>query len=117
MIIKEYEIKEENIIVAPGATITTITGATNLDSDFVTGAKIKLDEKTYTLVILGDVNGDGKVKASDYVLIKNYIMSPETSKLTDVQKIAADINKDSIIKASDYVLIKNYIMNGQKITL
>ena len=83
-----------------------------------TGAIIKIDGvEKYTIVKLGDVNGDGKIKASDYVLIKNHIMNPETSKLDQFQKKAADINKDKNIKASDYVLIKNYIMSGTPIKL
>ena len=38
--------------------------------------KIKLprETKVYEIVIYGDVNGDGKIKASDYVNIKNHIM-------------------------------------------
>ena len=40
-----------------------------------TGAKIKIDgAEKFTIVKLGDVNGDGKIKATDYVLIKNHIM-------------------------------------------
>ena len=83
-----------------------------------TGSKIKINgEEKYTIIKLGDVNGDGKIKASDYVLIKNYIMTPEKSNLNEIQKIGADINKDKNIKASDYVLIKNYIMSGTQIKL
>ena len=83
-----------------------------------TGSKIKIDgELKYTIAKLGDVNGDGKIKASDYVLIKNYIMSPESSNLNEAQKKGADVNKDGNIKASDYVLIKNYIMLGTPISL
>lgn len=115
VVIKQYEISGDNIIVAPGTGISAIPGATNSSSTFGTGAQINFEGKTYNLVVLGDVNGDGKIKASDYVLIKNYIMS--NGSLNDVQKKAADINKDSSVKASDYVLIKNYIMYGNKITL
>ena len=50
---------------------TEITGDTLVG----TGSKIKIDGvDKYTIVKLGDVNGDGKVKATDYILIKNYIM-------------------------------------------
>ena len=57
---------------------------------------------------LGDVNNDGNITASDYVLIKNHIMG--TTTLNDNAKGAADVNKDGNISASDYVLVKNYIM-------
>ena len=57
---------------------------------------------------LGDVNNDGNITASDYVLIKNHIMG--NSSLHDTAKSAADVNRDGSISASDYVLVKNYIM-------
>ena len=113
----KYIIDNTNILITPETVISDIDGATTSDTTFGTGAKIKIKDKEYSLVMIGDINGDGKIKASDYVLIKNFIMTPETSKLNDLQKKAADINKDSSIKASDYVLIKNYIMYGNKISL
>ena len=60
-------------------------------------------------IIKGDVNGDGKITSSDYVLIKNHIMG---TKIIDkeFQKFA-DYNGDGKITSSDYVLIKNYIMS------
>lgn len=78
-----------------------------------TGDKVKVElpkeTKTYEIVIYGDVNGDGKISASDYVKIKNHIM--DVSHLSGVYKSASDVNKDGKISASDYVKIKNYIMN------
>ena len=94
---KKYEISGDYIIVVPGATVANIEGATNTSNVFGTGAQIKLEGKTYTLVMLGDVNGDGKVKSTDYVLIKNYIMDANTSKLNNQQLKAADVNKDGKI--------------------
>lgn len=77
-----------------------------------TGMKftIELDkvEYTYTVVIKGDVNGDGLIYATDYVKVKNHIMGK--SNLTDAYLKAADINNDGNIYATDYVQIKNHIM-------
>lgn len=58
----------------------------------------------------GDANNDGKITASDYVLIKNSIMGMYT--LSEEQKENADYNSDGKITASDYVLIKNKIMEN-----
>ena len=71
---------------------------------------IELDkvEYTYTVVIKGDVNGDGLIYATDYVKVKNHIMGK--SNLTDAYLKAADINNDGNIYATDYVQIKNHIM-------
>ena len=84
----------------------------------VTGDTITIksgsETKTFSIVIYGDVSGDGQIKASDYVLIKNSIMGTKT--LSGVYAKAADVNKDGKVKASDYVLIKNSIMNNTKIS-
>ena len=63
---------------------------------------------------IGDVNNDGKISPTDYVLIKNHIMQKQLLE-TDREKQAADVNKDGKISATDYVLIKNHIMYGTEI--
>lgn len=70
--------------------------------------------ETYTIIIYGDVNGDGKIYATDYVKIKNHIM--DTEKLNGVYAIAADVNRDSKVYATDYVKVKNYIMGTGEIS-
>ena len=77
-------------------------------------AKIKYNGQvvaTYTNIVRGDINGDGKMSALDYVAVKNHIMGSSTI-TNDVFKTAADANKDNKVSALDYVQIKNYIMNG-----
>ena len=70
---------------------------------------------TYSVVVLGDVNGDGEVKSTDYMAIKNAIMG--TKDLSDASKTAADVNNDGNIKSTDYMKIKNYIMGNTEIKL
>lgn len=72
------------------------------------------ETKKYNVVIYGDVNGDGKILATDYVKIKNHIMG--TSSLTGAYKLSADVNHDGKIFATDYVFVKNYIMGSYKIS-
>lgn len=83
--------------------------------EVATGSTTEKDGKSYIAIMLGDVNGDGKVKATDYMKIKNYIM--ETTSLSEVEKLAADVNEDGDIKATDYMKIKNYIMGTSEITI
>lgn len=64
--------------------------------------------QTFTIVIKGDVNGDGQIYATDYVFVKNHIMGK--TKLNGAFLKAADIDKNGKIYATDYVFIKNYIM-------
>ncbi len=80
-----------------------------------TGCIIKIGVNNYTVVKKGDVNGDGYIKATDYMKIKNYIMG--TVSLLDAEKSAADVNSDSSVKATDYMKIKNYIMGTATITI
>lgn len=56
----------------------------------------------------GDVNGDEKITASDYIIIKDYIMGD--IQLNDTEKTRADFNGDGKITASDYALIKDKLM-------
>ena len=66
------------------------------------------------LIKVGDVNNDGKISPTDYVLIKNHIMQIKELQ-TEREKKAADVNKDGKISPTDYVLIKNHIMHGTEI--
>ena len=68
-------------------------------------------ETVYTISVLGDANGDGKITSADYVKIKKHIMN-----ISKIQENAflkgADVNNDNKITSADYVKIKKYIMNG-----
>ncbi len=67
----------------------------------------------YIVVLKGDVNGDGKIQATDYVKIRNHIMGK--TNLTDASLQAADINQDSKVQATDYVKVRNHIMGKSTI--
>lgn len=67
----------------------------------------------YIVVLKGDVNGDGKIQATDYVKIRNHIMGK--TNLTDASLQAADINQDSKVQATDYVKVRNHIMSKSTI--
>lgn len=87
------------------------------DNDIIkTGQEITISDskKTYKYIIVvkGDLDGDGKLGATDYVKIKNYIMEKKGSELNTAQSLAADVDGDGNIKATDYVRIKNSIMGG-----
>lgn len=85
------------------------------DAKIGTGYTISTGANSYTVVKMGDVNGDGEIKATDYMRIKNYIMG--TSSLSNSQVSAADVNGDGVVKATDYMKIKNYIMGSSSINI
>lgn len=88
------------------------------DADTVgTGDVIKLvyQDVSYdqrTLIILGDINGDGKVSVPDVLLIRSAILGVT---ITDVQKAAADINNDGNIRVNDLLAIRGHILKSNNI--
>ena len=95
------EISEDELI----GTGTTISLKAN-DS--------KEELQLFTIIIYGDVNGDGNIYATDYVKIKNHIMEVESLSGACIE--AADADHDGNIYATDYVKIKNYIMQSGEIS-
>lgn len=72
------------------------------------------DGNTYTFVylegnvIVGDVNGDGDVTATDYLMLKRAILG--TYSIADEHKSSADINGDGETTATDYFMLKRAIL-------
>ena len=99
----DYEAEYKLYLLPLGDGGSSNTGSNNSENTGNTG-----ENDNTTSYKLGDVNNDGNITASDYVLIKNHIMG--NSSLHDTAKSAADVNRDGSISASDYVLVKNYIM-------
>lgn len=113
---KEYKIKDNYIIVAPNATIKTISGAKNSSSKFGTGAKIELNKKTYNLVMLGDVNGDGEINSGDLLKLQKHLLKVNSLDNTPYLK-AADANKDNAINSGDLLKIQKHLLKVSNITI
>ncbi len=75
-----------------------------------TGYKLKdtKNNKEYTLVVLGDVNGDGKVTPADSTIaLRTYV---GLSKITDAEKLAGDVNGDGKITPADStIILRTYV--------
>lgn len=56
----------------------------------------------------GDVNGDGKVNAKDYMLLKSAVLGK--SDLTGAQTDAADLDGDGKVNAKDYMRLKRDLL-------
>ena len=125
------EIKKEDskLIAEPATTIESIkekyTDATitvkNAKGEAVnsgnvgTGYKITISGKEYTVVKLGDSNGDGKITSADYVRIKNKLRNVEN--LSEFETLASDANGDGKVTSADYVKVKNVLRNKETITI
>lgn len=111
------------MIVEPKAVASSIIGASILRGDkkitgnmlVATGDIATIGNEKYTIVKKGDCNGDGAVKANDYLIIKDYIMGVGTAKLDGAYKLAADVTGDGYVKANDYLKIKDHIMYGVEV--
>lgn len=58
--------------------------------------------------LVGDVNGDGKVDAIDYAMLKRYLVG--TYDLKDEQLERADINGDGKVTPIDYMMLKRMVL-------
>ena len=63
-----------------------------------------------TIVVIGDINGDGTTSAADLVAIKTHLTGRTT--LTDVFYEAGDYNSDTLLSTDDYLSLKVLIKNG-----
>ena len=113
-------IKQKILTANKEAIVLLKDSSSNIKENGVvaTGDKVEItvgsETKEYEVVIYGDVNGDGKIAATDYVKIKNSIMG--TNQLSGVYSEAADVDRNGFVKATDYVKIKNNIMGIGEIT-
>ena len=60
-------------------------------------------------LLLGDINGDGKVDVSDYIGVANRILGQTPAGFIEQ---AGDVNGDGLIDVSDYIGIANIILMG-----
>lgn len=81
-----------------------------------TGCEVRLYSSgklvdSYTVVITGDVNGDGKTTITDYLQIKERILNGKA--LPTPREYACDVNGDGKITITDYLKLKYCIQNGE----
>lgn len=86
------------------------TLCTGMSVELIIGGKLR---DKLTIVVEGDVNGDGKVDISDYTLIRLDIL--ELKELKGVFKTAADVDMDGQITISDYTQIRLNILGLKRV--
>ena len=83
------------------------------DSAVGTGLTINGGGTPLTVVVLGDVNGDGKLTSTDYVQIKKHFTKDITLKGASLR--AADVTGDGAILSTDYLKIKRTFSGADNI--
>ena len=73
-----------------------------------TGAVIKKGNESYTVVIKGDLNGDGKANSGDLLQMRKYLL--EEINLTGAYKQAGIIESNNGIKSLDLLRLRQYLL-------
>lgn len=112
---EKYKLDENNLIIAPGTKITDIEGATLNGSACGTGATVTLNNNTYTLVIFGDISGDGIINSADLLKVVKHLN--ETAILEREFLRASDCNNDGKTNSADLLKIVKYLNETGNITI
>ncbi len=63
-------------------------------------------DNTYTVILDGDINGDGNVNTAEDTSAMRKIISGDDSAFSEADKLAADINGDGLVNSTDLILMK-----------
>lgn len=99
--------------VESSASVTVKNGSSVVTSgNLVTGETVTITSngksKTYTVVLYGDLNGDGKVNALDLLKVQKHILG--INKLTGASLKASDPSKDGKVNALDLLKVQKHIL-------
>lgn len=72
--------------------------------------KITIKVSNSIVTLNGDVDGNGKVGTSDYILIRKYLL--KTSNLANEELKRADVNNDGNVSTLDYIAIRKILLNN-----
>lgn len=113
----------EQLITALGVTNGSAqvvdAGGNAITGNVGTGAIIKLTNAAgeaageYTLIIYGDLNGDGDIGGIDLLRLHKHILS--ITQLSGASVLAADINRDGTINGLDLLRLHKHILGMQTI--
>ena len=77
-----------------------------------TGDSVICGDNTYTVAVKGDLDGDGRITAMDYRMVKQYVLG--MYRLTPESYYAAMIMGDKVT-ALDYSAIKRHVLKTHSI--
>lgn len=123
--IKEFPIKASDFkakLTTTGGSIkiTTANGTEKAGTNNVgTGDQVRVydasgvHQSTYTVVVYGDVSGDGSINSLDLLRIQKHILS--ISRLSGVYKSVSDTNRDGKITSLDLLQVQKHILKMKAI--
>ena len=96
---KGNEITSDTALVGTGYTVNLMDGEEVVNC--------------LTIIVLGDVDGDGEILAFDYISLRLYLMNKQP--LTGAFMEAADTDRDGEVLAFDYMAIRFHLMDRSSI--
>ena len=124
-----FKLQDSNLVCEPKTTIEyvkekysdkTITikkpdGTAVTTGNIGTGYTVTVDNKTYTTVKFGDINGDGNINSGDLFYTQKYLLKQTT--FNDNVKKACDVNKDNQINSGDLFYIQKYLLKKTEFSI
>ena len=99
------------ILMGDGVVANNTLVGTGMTVKILDGTTVKA---TATIVVAGDINGDGKISITDMLAAKAHILNK--SVLGGVYAYGADTSGDGRISITDFLQIKAHILGINKIT-
>lgn len=87
------------------------------DKYIKTGDTVVIGDKSYTVVILGDVDGDGYITSIDYQRVKMHYLGTYTITGEANLLAACDDDLDGKIKAVTYLMIKRHVLGNYNMNI
>lgn len=90
------------------------------DGEVTTGSVVKLIrddgtvDKSFTLVLLGDINADGKISIVDLILVRKQLLGMSSTKNEYFQ--ASDVNQDGKVSIVDLIFIRKHLLGLSSIS-
>lgn len=118
---QEYRIEQGRYVVgvAPSTTVTDFkkkfsdsvtvydrNGKAVTSGKIGTGYSVSFDGASYTIIVCGDVTGEGNAKSNDINLLMNYFVG--ASGLDELQMLSADYDCNGVVDNRDLVKLARY---------
>lgn len=101
----------DHITLHAGTSTATDVVGTGMTVEYKIGDEVK---QTLTVVVTGDVNGDGKITITDLVQINSHLL--KKNELSGAHGAAADVNGDGKITITDLVQINSHLLKRVSVT-